>query len=153
MRTVIDNVTGMISDTRSKFLGNSGVKLQKIVIQNQSALIALSTKPWLCYKFMGKYNITPMSYDQISSAATFSSEKCPDGIATIKDKTLKIIAPERLGESFTQQVLPLTYTPRKISIHPYTNYLVINEMEVNCLTSAEREQVKKEIAHVSGDKE
>lgn len=115
--------------------------------------MALSGKPWLCYQFMGKYHITPMSYAKVESAAPFNSDQCPDGIATISGGELKIIAPERLGEHFTQSVMKLKYTPRKISIHPYTSYLVINEMETCCLTTGERELVRKRIAEETKDEE
>jgi len=30
LRTVVDNVTGVLSDTRSRFLGTSGIKQAKI---------------------------------------------------------------------------------------------------------------------------
>jgi len=65
---------------------------------------------------------------------------------------LKIITPERLGEKFTQHVLSLKYTPRKISIHPESSNLIINELEANCLTTEEREKVRKEIFKVSRDR-
>lgn len=38
--------------------------------------------------------------------------------------------------------MPLKYTPRKIRIHPYSSYLVINELEVNCLGTEDRTKMK-----------
>lgn len=49
LRTVIDSITGGLSDSRSKFLGLDRISLSKIVVKGQSAVFALSTKPYLCY--------------------------------------------------------------------------------------------------------
>jgi splicing factor 3B subunit 3 len=53
LRTVVDNVTGALSDSRSKFLGTNAIKLSKIKVNGQDAVVALSNKPWLCYVHMG----------------------------------------------------------------------------------------------------
>jgi len=77
-------------------------------------MIALSNKPWLCYSYMGRYRVTPLSYESLSNASPFSSERCPEGVVAIAENTLRIISVERLGEQFTQQVLATRYTPCKI---------------------------------------
>lgn len=63
LRTVIDNVTGVLSDSRSRILGITGIKLAKVRCQGTQAMVALSNKPWLCYNHMNKINITPLSYE------------------------------------------------------------------------------------------
>lgn len=68
----------------------------------------------------------------MESASSFSSPKCPEGIVAIAGNTLRIISVERLGENFTHTVVPLRYTPRKIEIHPETNFLIILEKDHNC---------------------
>lgn len=115
------------------------------------SLVALSNKPWLCYSHMKKVHITPLSYDPLEQASSFSSEKCPEGIVAIAGSKIRIIAVERVGESFTHQVMDLKYTPSKISIHPETNNLVILEKDHNCLSSNMRQQLKQTIAEKSGD--
>ena len=46
LRTVLDTVTGDLTDTRIRFLGPKPVKLFKVVVQSQTAVLALSTRPW-----------------------------------------------------------------------------------------------------------
>lgn len=36
-------------------------------------MVALSNKPWLCYSYMGKVSITPLSYEALEFASPFSS--------------------------------------------------------------------------------
>jgi splicing factor 3B subunit 3 len=47
---------------------------------------------------MDRINITPLSYEMLENASSFSSEKCPEGIVAIAGNTLRIISVERLGE-------------------------------------------------------
>lgn len=112
IRCVVDFVTGTLSDQRSRFLGARAVRLHKVRCQNQPALLALSQKPWLCYNFQGKYHSTPLSYDALEFASSFSSEQCPEGFVAVAGNTLRIISCDRLGEMFNHQTMPLSYTPR-----------------------------------------
>ena len=65
LRTVMDNITGGLTDSRSKFIGLEKISLSKISLQGQKAVLALSSKPYLCYTHMNKYCMTPMSYDSL----------------------------------------------------------------------------------------
>lgn len=58
LRTSVDNVTGSLSDTRTRYLGQKGVFLFKVSVQGAPSLLAVSSKPWLCYNFMSKYLTT-----------------------------------------------------------------------------------------------
>lgn len=40
---------------------------------------------------------------------------------------MKIIALDKLGEMFNQQVIPLRYTPKKMVVNPLNNHLIIVE--------------------------
>ena len=55
LRTVIDTITGNLSDSRSKFLGLKPIKLCKLKVKNRNAVLALSTKPHLCYDHLNQY--------------------------------------------------------------------------------------------------
>ncbi len=138
LRTVVDNITGVLSDSRTRFLGTSSIQMAKVKQSGQNALVALSNKPWLCYQNMSKVNITPLSYESLECASSFCSEKCPEGVVAISGNTIRIIQVERLGESFTHQVMNLKYTPSKMIVHPETNYLVILEKDHQCFTTKER---------------
>lgn len=148
---MVDNITGVLSDSRTRFLGTNAIQMAKVKQSGGNALVALSNKPWLCYTNMSKVNITPLSYESLESASSFCSEKVPEGIVAISGNSLRIIAVERLGENFTHQVMNLKYTPSKMHIHPETNYLVILEKDHNCFSTKARDDLKQEIVTKTGD--
>ncbi|CAD7967800.1 unnamed protein product [Amoebophrya sp. A120] len=119
IRCVVDSITGTLSDQRSRFLGHKKVKLHKVQVNNnEPALLALSQRPWLSYNFQGRYHCTPMCYDSLEYACSLTSEQCPEGFVAISGNTLRILSIERLGEIFHQQVMPLSYTPRRMAPLP-----------------------------------
>lgn len=73
LRTAVDFVTGNLSDTRTRFLGSKGVKLFKVQVNNKPAMLALSSRPWICYTFTSQYFTVPLSYESIDFAAGFCS--------------------------------------------------------------------------------
>jgi splicing factor 3B subunit 3 len=114
MRIGVDPVSGQLApDFRTRFLGAKPVKLFKVLVQGQPAVLALSSRSWLCYNYQGRYHITPMSYETLEYAATFASEQCPEGLVSVAGNTLRILTVERFGEIFNQQSMKLAYTPRK----------------------------------------
>ena len=52
---------------------------------------------------MGRYQLTPLSYEALDHAASFASDQCPEGICAIAKSSLRILTVERLGENFNQQ--------------------------------------------------
>lgn len=129
LRSLVDNVTGVLTDSRQQLLGTRGIKLRKIKQRGEDAMIALSNKPWLCYNHMGHQRVTPLSYEALATVSPFCSARCPDGVVAICENSLRILQIENLGEQFTQAVLKTRYTPCKIQVHPETNYLVILEKD------------------------
>lgn len=91
MRTTVDAVTGDLSDSRSQFLGHEKITLSKIKLQGKNAILAMSSKPYVCYEFMNQYTMTPLSYESVAQASSFSSTQCFEGIIGIKGKELRII--------------------------------------------------------------
>lgn len=72
------------------------------MIQNTEAIVALSSRTYLCYNHMSKYRIIPLSYDTLNYVSAFTSERCTDGgMVAIADNTLRIIKVEKLGDQFT----------------------------------------------------
>ena len=53
---------------------------------------------------MGRYQLTPLSYEALDHAAGFASDQCAEGICAIAKSSLRILTVERLGENFNQQV-------------------------------------------------
>eukprot|EP00826_Nyctotherus_ovalis_P022242 TRINITY_DN1730_c0_g1_i1.p1 TRINITY_DN1730_c0_g1~~TRINITY_DN1730_c0_g1_i1.p1 ORF type:complete len:1185 (+),score=333.68 TRINITY_DN1730_c0_g1_i1:138-3692(+) len=145
LRTAVDSVTGALSDSRTRFLGTRPIQLLKAKINGEPGMIALSSKTWLCYNYMSKYMATPLTTEHFDFASNFSSEQCPEGIVGTRGGVLRIITPEHLGEVFSQTVVPLDYTPRKILVDSLTKNLLILQADHRCYTTEERANIRKKI--------
>ena len=146
LRTVLDPVTGNLTDTRTRYLGSRPVKLFRIRMQKSEAVLAMSSRSWLSYYYQSRFYLTPLSYESLEYASGFSSEQCPEGIVAISTNTLRILALEKLGAVFNQISFPLEYTPRKFVIHPETSNLVIIETEHNAYTEETKKQRRLQMA-------
>uniref|UniRef100_A0A8C5EZ87 Splicing factor 3B subunit 3 n=1 Tax=Gouania willdenowi TaxID=441366 RepID=A0A8C5EZ87_GOUWI len=146
LRTVLDPVTGDLSDTRTRYLGSKPVKLFRVRMQGQEAVLAMSSRSWLSYSYQSRFHLTPLSYETLEYASGFASEQCPEGIVAISTNTLRILALEKLGAVFNQVAFPLQYTPRKFVIHPETNNLILIETDHNAYTEATKAQRKQQMA-------
>eukprot|EP00741_Cyanophora_paradoxa_P006525 tig00001024_g6316.t1 len=140
-RTVVDSVTGQLSDTRQRFLGSRPVKTFKSRVGDRPAVLAVSSRTWQCYTWHGRIHLTPMAYETLEYASSFASEQCPEGVVAIAGNTLRIIATERLGEVLSQHSIPLTYTPRKLLMVPDTKLVVTLEADHGRYTEVERGQI------------
>ncbi|RHN64021.1 putative transcription factor WD40-like family [Medicago truncatula] len=143
-RTVVDTVTGLLSDARSRFLGLKAPKLFPIILGRKCAMLCLSSRPWLGYIHQGHFLLTPLSYETLEYAASFSSDQCLEGVVSVSGEALRIFTVERLGETFNQTVIPLRYTPRKLVLQPKRKLLVVIESDQGALTAKEREAARKE---------
>jgi splicing factor 3B subunit 3 len=93
LRTVLDEITGELSDTRTRFLGLKPAKLFSVSVSGQSAILALSSKSWLGYsdpQTLG-FMLTPLDYVGLQYAWTFSSEQCAEGIVGIQGQNLRYV--------------------------------------------------------------
>lgn len=117
LRTVLDPVTGDLTDRRTRYLGSRPVKLFRIRMQDSEAVLAMSGRSWLSFYYQNRFYLTPLSYETLEYASGFSSEQCPEGIVAISTNTLRILALEKLDALFNQVSFPLEYTPRKFVIH------------------------------------
>lgn len=149
-RTVVDMVTGQLSDTRSRFLGLRAPKLFKAMVRGRQAMLCLSSRPWLGYIHQGHFLLTPLSYETLEFAAAFASDQCAEGVVAVAGDALRIFTIERLGETFNETVIPLRYTPRKFVLQPKRKYLVIIESDQGAFTAEERETARKECLEAAG---
>jgi len=145
MRTSIDGITGVLSDTRTRFLGNRPIKLFKVKVRGSTAVLALSSRSWLSYDYLNRHHLVPLSYEMLEHGSNFSSDQCNEGLVCIASNTLRILTTDRLGELFNQQIIPVRYTPRKWAIHPQTNYMITIETDNNALTLKEEEKALEEL--------
>ena len=91
LRTVLDEVTGELSDTRTRFLGPRPAKLFKVSVRGQAAVLALSSRAWLGYSDpqTKAFMLTPLDYPTLAWSSNFSSEQCPEGMVGIENKNLR----------------------------------------------------------------
>lgn len=146
LRTVLDPTTGELLDTRTRYLGSRPVKLFKISIQGAEAVLALSSRSWLSYIYQGRFHLTPLSYETLEHASGFASEQCPEGIVAISVNTLRILALEKLGAVFNQEIRPLKYTPRKFAINPDTGTIYLIETDHLSYTDQTKQERKEKMA-------
>ncbi|UYV63982.1 SF3B3 [Cordylochernes scorpioides] len=148
LRIVLDQVTGDLFDTRTRYLGNRAVKLFKVRMQSSDAVLAMSSRSWLSYYYQNRFHLTPLSYEALEYASGFSSEQCPEGIVAISANTLRILALEKLGAVFNQVSIPLEFTPRKFLIHQETGHIILIETDHNAYTEATKLQRKQQMAEM-----
>ena len=49
----------------------------------------MSSRSWLSYSYQSRFHLTPLSYETLEYASSFSSEQCPEGIVAISGNTLR----------------------------------------------------------------
>lgn len=122
-----------MKDTRKRFLGAKPPKLCTVVLGGRRSLMALSSRPWLGYSDQGRFLLSPLSYEGLDWASSFSSDQCPEGILAVAKGTLRIMTVDRLGETFNQTAHKLRYTPRQQVVHPTLRVIAVVEADYGVL--------------------
>jgi splicing factor 3B subunit 3 len=135
LRTEIDNITGQLSDTRTRFLGTRPPKLVPLQIMGKEAMMALSSRPWIGYTHEGRFTLTPISYESLSYGSHFSSEQCPEAIVGVAGTSLRILVIERLGDIFNSVSCGLKYTPRTMAIHEGFKTVAVGEADIGVVAN------------------
>ncbi|KAE9403897.1 hypothetical protein BT96DRAFT_964384 [Gymnopus androsaceus JB14] len=120
LRTVLDPINGQLTDTRTRFLGTRPVKLIRVQIQRNPAILALSSRSWLNYSYQNLMHFTPLIFESFDFAWSFSAELSPEGLIGITGSTLRIFQIPKLGTQLKQDSIPLSYTPRKFITQTWT---------------------------------
>lgn len=91
LRTVLDEITGELTDTRQKFLGPRPVRLSQVSVKGQTCVLALSSRPWLGYAdpISKSFVVTPLNYVDLEWGWNFTSEQCEEGIVGIQGQSLR----------------------------------------------------------------
>ena len=91
LRTVLDEITGELSDTRTRFLGVKPVKLFQVSVKGQRSVLALSSRAWLGYSDPQTkgFMLTPLDYVPLEWGWNFSSEQCLEGMVGIQGQNLR----------------------------------------------------------------
>jgi len=127
IRATIDKTSGQLSDTRARFLGLKPIKLFNVKVNGADAVLALSSRTWLCCNYQGRYTMSPLSYVPLEYASSFCSEQCPEGVVSVAGDTLRIFSSEQIDNMFNQTIIPLRYTPKKMIMDPVSKFLIIIE--------------------------
>ncbi|KAL1837554.1 hypothetical protein VTJ49DRAFT_3657 [Mycothermus thermophilus] len=153
LRTVLDEVTGELTDTRQKFLGPKPTRLFQVSVENRSCVLALSSRPWLGYTAPSTKNfvMTPLNYTELDYGWNFSSEQCLEGMVGIHGGYLRIFRIENLGQTMIQKSIPLTYTPKRLVKHPEQPYFYTIESDNNTLPPELRAQLLEQSGATNGD--
>lgn len=100
LRTVLDPISGQLTDTRTRFLGSKPVKLVRVILpsppgasqtgkETMEAVLALSSKSWLSYTFADRVQFSPLIYEPLDHVWSFSAELCPRGLIGVIGGTLR----------------------------------------------------------------
>ncbi|KAF9160181.1 Splicing factor 3B subunit 3 [Actinomortierella ambigua] len=143
LRTVLDQTTGQLSDTRTRFLGPKAVQLFEMQMAGHPAVLALSARPWLSYQSQSRIHLNPLSYEALDYAASFTSEQVAEGVVAIAGSELRIFTVEKFGQVFNETPIPLAYTPRRFAVNPVHNTLAIIETDHGVLSTEERKKKKE----------
>lgn len=95
LRTIIDEITGDLSDTRTRFLGPKPAKLFRVSVKGQAAILALSSRSWLGYSDAQTkgFMLTPLDYVGLEWGSNFSSEQCLEGMVGVEGRNLRCVSP------------------------------------------------------------
>lgn len=94
LRTVLDEITGELTDTRQKFLGPKPVKLFQVSVQGSTCVLALSSRSWLGYSdsLTRSFMMTPLDYAELEWGWNFSSEQCVESMVGIHANYLRSVS-------------------------------------------------------------
>jgi splicing factor 3B subunit 3 len=126
------------------FLGTSPVKLLRVQIQRNPAILAHSSWSWLNYtdQNLMRFTLPRLIYDNLDYAWSFSAELCREGLIGIAGSVLRyafavigknfvlsgsIFQVPKLGRKLKQDSIPLSYTPRKFITHSGNHFFYMIE--------------------------
>ncbi|KAH7647694.1 putative spliceosome factor [Cryptosporidium bovis] len=128
---IINQSTGTIGSYRSKYLGTRGVHISRFIkedsegtrssdnVVGKMGVICLTNKPWLVDFQANRLNYLPFQYKAVDSIAPLNTQQVSSGYVAVSGSTLVIFQlVHNYGESFSQNIIKLNYTPRKILVLP-----------------------------------
>lgn len=74
---------------RCRFLGTRPVRLIRVNVQKCPAILALSSRSWLNYTHQNLMHFTPIIFENLDFAWSFSAELCPEGLIGIAGSVLR----------------------------------------------------------------
>ena len=75
----------------SRFLGTRPIKLVRVQIQKNPAILALSSRSWINYTHQNMMHFTPLIYENLDYAWGFSAELSTEGLIGIAGNVLRYV--------------------------------------------------------------
>lgn len=139
MRSAVDSISGTLSDTRIRLLGTTPVRLQQVRAAGRPALLALSSRPWLCCAggiksgkaatSSGAYYMVPIAYVPLVAAAPFAAGQGQNGFVAITESSMRVFFLDKLEDMFAYTNVPMPRTPRKLIVYPASNLMISIESD------------------------
>lgn len=126
-KTSVEKQTGSLTETRTRFIGTTPVKVFRLKVGGKNTVLSLSSRPWISYLHKDNFIMTPLIYKGLDYAWGFHSSNYQNGVVAVKDNFLKIFKIDNLGDLFSQTSMPLRYIPRKILCHEQSRNIFIME--------------------------
>ncbi|KAH8742188.1 spliceosome factor [Cryptosporidium ryanae] len=127
----LDQSKGTIDSYRSKYLGTRGVHISRFIKEDNDVtgssdsvtgnigVMCLTNKPWIVDFQSNRIKYTPLQYKAVDSIAPLKTQQISNGYVAVSGSTLIIFQlVHNYGESFSQNIVKLNYTPRKILVLP-----------------------------------
>lgn len=139
--SVLDSISGQLSDTRTRFLGPQKIRLFAVKIGMApvivDAVLALSTKSWLGYATATtSFDMAPVDVPHLKNATSLKSSQVHSGIIGIEPTTdgsnLHIFTINNLSDKLRQSEIQLTATPRRFTNLGKYYYII----ESDCLKNS-----------------
>ncbi|KAG8934150.1 pre-mRNA-splicing factor rse1 [Tulasnella sp. 417] len=141
LRTVLDPINGQLTDTRTRFLGSRPIRLISVPVHGSPSILALSSRSWLNYTYQNLLHFTPLILSEpLDHAWSFSAELCPEGLIGISGSVLRIFQIPKLGSKLKQDSIPLSFTPRKMAVHPQHRLIYLVESDHRVLSPEEAQK-------------
>ncbi|KAJ7912563.1 mono-functional DNA-alkylating methyl methanesulfonate N-term-domain-containing protein [Mycena leptocephala] len=100
LQTALDTSTKQLVDARSRFVGLRPIRLSRITLGGAKAMLTLSSRSWMSYTYNKQTRFSPLIYDQLQYACSFSHNLCPDGFAGIVGSELRYVVFPSLSTPF-----------------------------------------------------
>ena len=126
-----------------RFLGTRPIRLVRVMVQRNPGILALSSRSWLNYTFQNLMHFTPLIFENLDYAWSFSAELCPEGLigisgsvlrcvprfgaCTIADvSTLQNIPDSKIGDEVEARLHPVVVHPSQVH-SPSSQWLVLSD--------------------------
>lgn len=136
-RSAVDSISGALADTRIRLLGTMPVRLQQVRAAGRPALLALSSRSWLCCAGgiqsgsgnNGQYYMAPIAYVPLVAAAPFAAGQGQNGFVAVTESSMRVFFLDKLEDVFAYTDVPMPRTPRKVIVHPTTGFMISIETD------------------------